>query len=159
MKRWTLKMWKRFENWWTKCVILRASWRRSLSRVTTHNQYLERPARRRMLLSSKLSRMNLIEAFFCITSMHSSRMRTARLFTVLGGGSAFLGGGGVAAFLGGSSYRRGSGYEEHLIIPTDKYNTIGHNRHSPETLWECRPPVNRQTHVKTLPSHNFVCGR
>ena len=22
-------------------------------------------------------------------------------------------------------------YEEHLVTPTDKYNTIGHNRHSP----------------------------
>ena len=59
MKRWTLKMWRRCENWWTKCIILRASWRHLLSRVTTHNPYLERPARRRMLLSSKLSRLSL----------------------------------------------------------------------------------------------------
>ena len=29
----------------------------------------------------------------------------------------------------------------------------------PPGCWEATPPVNRQTGVKTLPSHNFVCGQ
>ena len=40
--------------------------------------------------------------------------------------------------------------------PMDIHDQNGHKDMGPETP---TPPVNRETHVKTLPSRNFVCGR